>query len=328
MKAILVKEPGGADQLYLTEIDVPLVREHEVLIQVKATALNRMDIIQREGRYPVPKDASSILGVDVAGVVAGVGSSVSKWKKGDEVFGLLQGGAYAEFATSHQDLLWKKPQNLSFEEAAALPEVFMTAYQTLFRVGEGLKGESVLIHAGASGVGTAAIQLAKQKGLTSYVTAGSDEKISFCESLGATKGFNYKDGDFFESLMNTTAGHGVDVILDFVGAPYWQSNLKALKKSGRLVVIGYMGGVKVSETDLGLILRNWLEIKGTTLRARSHEYRAHLAAEVGAYCLPRFEDGRLKPILYKCFDWAEVKKAHELMEANANVGKIVLQVSA
>jgi len=326
MKAILQKEPGGADQLFLGDTEVPSIHPKEILVRLKATALNRMDIIQREGKYPVPKDASSILGVDMAGVVEDVGSEVSRFKKGDEVFGLLQGGGYAELATIHEDLAWFKPNNLSFEEAAAVPEVFMTAYQTLFLVGQAKPEESVLIHAGASGVGTAAIQLALAKGIKPYVTAGSQEKIACCEILGALGGINYKEGPFAKKLLELTNDQGVDVVLDFVGAPYWEQNLDVLKKSGRLVVIGYMGGMKVEEANLGTILRKWIEVKGTTLRARSEGYRIELAKELGAFLLPRLADSQIKPIVGQIFHWSEVKEAHRMMEKNLNVGKIVMLI--
>lgn len=325
MKAILVKEPGGADQLFLGETETPQPKANEILVKIKATALNRMDIIQREGRYPVPVDASSILGVDMAGVVEQVGSQVTRFKKGDEVFGLLQGGGYAEFATINHHLAWLKPQNLSFEEAAAIPEVFMTAYQTLYLVGQARQGESVLIHAGASGVGTAAIQLCQEKGNPCFVTAGSSEKIQCCEALGAKAGFNYKEGPFEDKIL-AASENGVDVVLDFVGAPYWEQNINCLKKSGRLVVIGYMGGVKVESMNLGMLLRKWIEVKGTTLRARSEEYRISLAQELGEFALSRFADGRLKPVVDRVFSWMEVREAHRCMEENQNIGKIVMVV--
>lgn len=326
MKAVLQNNPGNRETLFIGDAQKPSVKDNEVLVRVKATALNRMDIIQREGRYPLPDDASSILGVDMAGVVEDFGSSVTNWKKGDEVFGLLQGGGYAEYTSIAEGLLWRKPSHLSFEEAAALPEVFMTAYQTLFWLGELQKGQSVLIHAGASGVGTAAIQLCKEMGITSFVTAGSEEKIKACCELGAKAGFNYKEGEFAAKLREANSGKGVNAILDFVGAPYWEQNISLLEKEGVLVIIGFMGGPKVPHMNLAPILRNWIKIKGTTLRARSEPYRIELAKELGDVLLPALAEGRIKPVIHQVLDLEQVQEAHQIMEENQNTGKIVLRV--
>lgn len=324
MKAILIKNPGGAEQLYMGEAEIPALAKKEILVKVKATSLNRMDIIQREGRYPVPKGASPVLGVDVAGVVEELGLGCSKWKPGDRVMGLLSGGAYAEYVSVHEDLALPIPENLSFEGGAAIPEVFMTGYQTLFFLGKTKAGYDVLIHAGASGVGTAAIQLVREVGARSIVTAGSPGKIEFCKKLGAWKGFNYREGPFAEKVLEATQGKGVDVILDFVGASFWEQNIQSLKREGRLIVIGYLGGSRVTNMDLTPILRNWVHILGTTLRARDRDYQIGLVRELSGFALDRFKDGRLKPVIDKVYPWERVQEAHRYMEANRNIGKIVM----
>jgi NADPH:quinone reductase-like Zn-dependent oxidoreductase len=223
MKAILVKEPGDVDQLYIGEFPKPEPREGELLVKVKATALNRADLLQRRGKYPPPPGASTVIGLEMSGVVEDVGPRSSGWRPGDRVFGLLPGGGYAEYAVIHERMAVLIPENLSFEEAAAIPEVFLTAFQTLFWLGKLMEGERVLIHAGASGVGTAAIQLVREAGATSIVTASSKQKLEACRRLGAEIIINYKEGPFAPKILDTTEGRGVDLILDFVGAPYWRN---------------------------------------------------------------------------------------------------------
>ena len=324
MKAILIKRPGGVEQLYMGEAEMPDPADKEILVKVMATSVNRMDIIQREGRYPVPKGASPILGVDMAGVVDKQGPGSSKWKPGDRVMGLLSGGAYAEYVKIHEDLVMPLPENFSFEEGASIPEVFMTAYQTLFFLGETKPGCDVLLHAGASGVGTAAIQLIKEVGARSLVTAGSREKIEFCKKLGAYEGFNYKDGPFVSGVLEMTGGKGVDLILDFVGASFWEQNLQSLRREGRLIIIGYLGGSRVANMELTPILRNWIHVIGTTLRARDQGYQIRLVKELSSFALDRLRDGRLRPVIDRVYSWERVQEAHRYMEENRNIGKIVM----
>jgi putative PIG3 family NAD(P)H quinone oxidoreductase len=324
MKAVLVKEPGGPEQLYLGDAERPVPGEKGILVKVRAASLNRMDILQREGRYPVPQGASPILGVDISGTVEELGPSSTRWQIGDRVMALLSGGGYAEYATVHEDLALPLPETFSFEQGAAVPEVFMTAYQTLFFMGKTQKQQTVLIHAGASGVGTAAIQLVRESGARSFVTAGSREKVDFCMRLGASDGFNYRKESFVDRLKDLTEGVGVDVILDFVGAPYWSQNLEVLKRNGRLIIIGYMGGNLVPQMDLSVILRKWIHVIGTTLRARSQSYRIELAQETTKFCLDRFAEGKLRPIIDRVYPWEKVREAHRYMEANKNTGKIVM----
>lgn len=324
MKSILVKKPGGCEQLYIGEVPSPEPGTNEILVKIKATSLNRMDILQRQGRYPVPEGASPILGVDMAGVVESSGPHSSRWNAGDRVMGLLSGGGYAEYAVIHEDLAMSIPRNLSFEEAAAIPEVFMVAYQTLFLLGEAQPGYNILVHAGAGGVGTAAIQLIREAGARSFVTAGSHEKIEFCKTLGAQEGFNYREGPFALKLLEATQQEGVHVILDFVGAPFWEQNIRSLKTDGRLVVIGYMGGRRVADMDLATILAKRIHVIGTTLRARNEAYRIGLCRELARFALDRFAEGRLRPIIDRVFPWDKVQEAHRCMEENRNMGKIVM----
>ncbi|MGC5198497.1 NAD(P)H-quinone oxidoreductase, partial [Aphanothece microscopica] len=249
MKAILLKEYGSADQLYIGEYLTPEPQPYEVMVRVHATALNRSDILQREGHYPPPLDASPVLGLEIAGVVVAVGRNVTRWRKGDRVFGLIPGGGYAEFAVIHEDMAMPVPVGWDFTKAAAIPEVFLTAYQALRWVGKLAEGERVLLHAGASGVGTAAIQLARLMGAEVLVTASSG-KHKLCLKLGAKHAIDYKKGPFLDELKELTNGEGVNVIVDPVGGDYFNQNIQALQPDGRLVMLAVMAGGKV-DTNIG-----------------------------------------------------------------------------
>lgn len=324
MKAVQIKAPGGRDRLYIGEAETPTPQSHEILVRVKATALNRADIAQREGRYPPPKGASPILGLEMAGVVEKVGDQVTQWKVGDSVLGLLDGGGYAEYTTLSEHMAVPVPKGLSFTEAAAIPEVFLTAYQTLFWIGKLQAGETVLIHAGASGVGTAAIQLAKSQGARVVITAGTDEKCQACQDLGADVAINYKKASFIDEITSTVGQ--VNLILDFVGAPYWESNLKALAVDGRLVIISTLGGAELKETNLAYLMMKRLTVSGTTLRARTREYKEALTKEFKENVIEKFEKGELKPIVARIFPIDQVQEAHLYMEENKNIGKIILEI--
>lgn len=325
MQAVLVEKESR--RLYLGEFETPRPADHELLIKVKATALNRADLLQKRGGYPPPKGASPILGLEAAGVVEELGAGVSGWKSGDRVFALLPGGGYAEYAALPADMAMRIPDNLSFEEAAAIPEVFFTAYMNLFWLGGLKSGYSVLIHAGASGVGTAAIQLVREAGAMSVITAGTKKKREFCRELGAAETVDYKAGPFEPKVMEATDGRGVDIILDFIGAPYWEQNLNSLALDGRLVIIGTMGGTKVENVNLGRLLGRRLQVIGTALRSQPIEKKIALTGEFAEFALPRFADGRMKPIIDSVWDWNEVNEAHEHMEHNKNTGKIVLRLT-
>ena len=326
MRAIIFDNPGEPEVLKLGEFEKPVPKENEILVKVGATALNRADTLQRKGKYPPPKGASPILGMEIAGTVVRVGEKVSKWNTGEKVFGLIPGGGYAEYAVIHQDMAMNIPENFSFEQAAAISEVFLTAYQALVRHGKLQKGEILLVHAGASGVGTAAIQMAKEMGARVFVTA-SKAKHQICLDLGAEKAIDYQSEDFSEKVLEYTNGKGVDLIIDFVAGPYLNQNVKSLAVDGRLVNLATLGGGKVGDFDIQSILHKRLTIIGSTLRSRTIDYQIKLTHEFAAYALEKFSSGQIKPIIDSVFDWSEAAKAHSYMEANKNMGKIILKVS-
>ena len=325
MKALLVDQSSEKPIMKMGNYSDPEPGEHELFVKIKSTALNRADLLQKKGRYPVPEGESPILGLEMSGVVESVGRSVKKFEEGDRVFGLLGGGGYAEYCTIHEDMALTIPEGLSFEEAAAIPEVFLTAYQALIWLGELKQEEAVLIHAGASGVGTAAIQLAKKlKSAQISVTAGSREKLDLCRSLGASLQVNYKEQDFAEKIRESWGESSVNLIIDFVGSPYWGKNINSLAIDGRLVYLSMLGGAKVEEMNLVPILRKRLTIRGSTLRNRSLEYKKQLTREFWNNTSELFEKEMLAPVISAIFDWRDVEKAHQMMSNNKNAGKIVL----
>ena len=325
MKAILLKQYGGPEELYLGEVPNPELGEHEVLVQIHATALNRADVMQRQGKYPPPPGTTDILGLEMAGKVIAIGSHESRWNPGDKVCGLLSGGGYAQQVASHEMMLMPIPWGLSYTEAAAIPEVFLTAYQALSWLAKLQRGETICIHAGASGVGTAAIQLAKQIGAKVIVTA-SQQKHALCKSLGADYTIDYKNEDFQSRIMEYTDGVGVDVLIDFIAAPYFQKNLNSMALDGRMVMLSLMGGVKVEDVNLVNILRKRIHIMGSTLRSRNLHYKIQLTTHFTESYLGFFEERKLKPIIDRVYGWTEVSEAHAYMESNQNKGKIVLTV--
>lgn len=322
MKAISLAHPGGSDMLRLVEMVTPQPQPHELLIEVKAAAVNRTDIMWRENRSLKPP--YPILGVEVAGVV--VASQDSRFPEGSRVCGLVNLGGYAEYAVMPANRAIPIPENLSFIEAAGIPEVFLTAYQTLYWLGALKAGEQVLIHAGASGVGTAAIQLAKQTGAKVFVTAGSEEKLTFCRQLGADVTINYHEEDFALRIAEATQGAGVDVLLDLVGASYFEQNLASMALDGRWILIGMVGGTQVSHLDLGALISQRIQLIGTLLTPRSDTYKARLTQEFIQETLPLLAKGTVKPIIDRAFPLSEVQAAHQHMEANRNIGKIVLTI--
>ncbi len=325
MKAVVVKEPGGAEQLLFKDFSKPVPGKGEILIKVKASAINRTDIVSREGKSGYM--ANPILGIEVSGEVVETGEGANI-QSGTRVMGLVNGGGYAQYALMPADRAMKIPDNLSFEEAAAIPEVFLTAYQTLFWLGELTDQETVLIHAGGSGVGTAAIQLVKKLTKAKIITtAGSKEKLDFCQSLGADICINYKEQSFDEEILKATNNQGVDVILDFIGASYWEKNLKSIKTDGRWVLIGILGGTVVEKVNLMELLLKRVQLKGTLLTPRSDEYKKELTEEFVKKAMPLFRKNEIKAIVDHVFPFEEVQRAHEHMEANKNVGKIILQVN-
>lgn len=325
MKAIVVESPGDESVLKLGEVADPKPKAAELLIEVKYAALNRADIMQRQGFYPPPPGASEILGLECAGQVIAVGDAVLGWRIGDRAMALLPGGGYAEHAVVHHGSAMHVPKALSDAEAAAIPEVFLTGFLNLFMLAAIKPGQTALIHGGGSGVGTAAIQLLRESKVRSIVTAGSEEKCRQCLTLGADVAINYHAGPFIEAVKTATSGHGADVILDSIGASYLSPNLQALAHGGRLVLIGLMSGVK-AELDLAAVLRRHLTIIGSTLRTRSVEEKAAIVAAFVSRFGSAIEAGRLRPPLYKVLPLIEVATAHRLMQASEHFGKIVLKV--
>lgn len=325
MKALLIDNDSDEPVMKMGEFPTPEPSEEELLVKIEATALNRADLLQKAGKYPVPEGASPIIGLEMAGVVEKTGSEVFDFKKGDRIFGLLPGGGYAEYCTIHQGMALQIPDELSFEEAAAISEVFLTAFQAINWLGELSNGETILIHAGASGVGTAAIQLAKQlKQARVITTAGMDKKNELCESLGSDLSINYKENDFSEIIESHFGEECVDVIIDFIGSPYWDMNISVLGLDGRLVYLAMLGGATVEKLSLVPILRKRLSIKGSTLRNRSDEYKIKLTQEFKDKALQLFIKGKLKPIIDSIYDWNNVEEAHSRMKNNTNAGKIIL----
>ncbi len=326
MRAIVVEQPGGPEVMKIGEIAGPSPASAELLVRVRATALNRMDLQQRQGRYPVPPGAPETLGVELAGDVVGWADDVTGWSRGDRVFALVLGGGYAELATVPARMAIPIPANLTYEQAAAIPEAFLTAYLNLFLLGGLADGGYALIHAGASGVGTAAVQLVRESGAQAIVTVGSREKVERCKALGAVAAFDRHDGPFAPGVLAATGGRGVDVLIDVVGAPYWEQNLACLATAGRLIILAMLGGGTL-EADLGVVQRKRLRVIGSVLRPLPLEEKIALNDRFKEFALARFADGRLAPVIDSVFDWAEAPAAHRHMEANANFGKIVLRVS-
>jgi tumor protein p53-inducible protein 3 len=297
----------------------------ELLVRNFATALNRADLLQRRGLYPPPRGASDILGLEFAGEVAQVGPEVTGFERGQPVFGLVPGGGYAEFLTVDHRLALPVPENLSYDAAAAVPEAFYVAYDALYSLGHLPPDGSALVHAGASGVGTAAIQLVRAFGGQVMATAGSSEKVERCLALGAACAVNYRNEDFAARVAEWTSSRGVDVVLDLVGARHVEGSLNSLRRGGRLVVVGLVGGSR-AEVDLGLLLRQRLTVIGTVMRSRPLEERVQVTRDFRDKVLPHLVVGRIEPVIDRVLPLEEAAKAHECMEANENVGKIVLRM--
>lgn len=327
MKAILVKKPGGIEQLAFSEVPRPSPHAQELLIRTRAFSVNHMDLLQREGKYPPPPHASPILGVDIAGIVEEVGPHVTLFKKGDRVMSLLSGGAYAEYALAHEELTLPIPDVFTFEEAAAIPEVFLASYHALFFIGELQPNQWVLIHSGASGVGTAAIQLVKEMGAKSLVTVGNLDKLQACLELGASGGFIHGATPFAPKVLEATEEHGVDLILDFLGPTFLEQNLTSLASGGCLIFLSMLGGRFLEKVDLSLCFSKWITLTASTLRSRSHEYRAKLMREFAQFVLQRFHLKQLKPKIFQILPWKEIQKAHQLLESRQVIGKIILTVN-
>ncbi|MDA0351160.1 MAG: NAD(P)H-quinone oxidoreductase [Chloroflexi bacterium] len=325
MQAAVITEPGGPEVFAIQEVADPTFGPEDALVSVHATALNRADLLQRMGRYSGPVGTrDDIPGLEMAGIVEAVGDRVSAWKPGDRVMALLGGGGYASKVAVHERLLMPVPPNIELDDAASIPEVFLTAYDALFVQCELAMGERVLIHAAGSGVGTAGIQLAAAQGCRVFGTAGSDDKLERAAELGLNVGINYHDADFADVITERTEGAGVQVVLDVIGAQYWEQNLRSLAVRGRMVIVGTMGGAKL-EVNLGALMGKRLRVHGTVLRARPLEEKAALTQQFVARVLPLFQNETVSPVVDRVFPLVEVADAHRYMETNANFGKIVLR---
>jgi putative PIG3 family NAD(P)H quinone oxidoreductase len=323
MRAILIETPGDESVMQVGVVEDPDLVPGSIRIRVAAAGLNRADLMQRRGMYPPPPGASEILGLECAGEVLEVAPDVSGWKPGDRAMALLSGGGYAEQVVVDAGSAMPIPARLSYAEAAAVPEVFLTVFLNVFQIGGLAKGSALLVHGGGSGIGTAAIQLARAAGARCIVTAGSAEKCQRCLDLGADVALNYRDGDFAPQVLEATGGKGVDVVLDHIGASYLEGNLRSLAVGGRLVLIGLMGGSK-AEIQLAVLLAKRLQLIGSTLRARPLEEKRQLASGFHDRFGAKLESGDIAPVLDRTFPYVQVAEAHRLMEASQHFGKIVL----
>jgi putative PIG3 family NAD(P)H quinone oxidoreductase len=326
MRAIVFDQPGGEEVLRLGDVPAPEVGPDDLLIRVAACAVNRADLLQRQGFYPPPPGASPILGLECAGEVAAVGDNVRAWKVGDRAMALLPGGGYAELAAVHAGSAMPIPEDMSYEEAGALPEVFLTAFLNVFLLGDPPPGATVLVHGGGSGVGTATLALCKEAGLAVIITAGSDEKCARCVALGARAAINYNTADFAAQVKTITGGKGVAVVLDCIGAKYLAGNLACLAMDGRLVLIGMMGGTR-AEVDLAHLLLKRLHVIGSTLRSRPAADKAEIVRRFRERFAAAVAAGRVRPVVDRVLALAEAGEAHRLMKASAHFGKIVLRVA-
>lgn len=323
MRAIAIEQPGAPEVLVDVTEPVPGLSDDEVLIKVATAGVNRPDVLQRQGLYPVPKDASHLPGLEVAGEVVATGSAVGRWSIGDMVMALTHGGGYAEYCRANEGHCLQVPSKLSLIEAAAVPETFFTVWYNVFMRCKLTAGETLLVHGGSSGIGTTAIQLAKQHGCTVITTAGSDAKCRFCEDLGADKAINYQTQDWQQVVNDITSGRGVDVLLDMVAGPYIQKNMDSMALDGRYAIIAFLQG-PTAELNMRVVLGRRLTITGSTLRPQSIAEKTAIADEVRDKVLPLLESGQVKPIIDSTFSLHDAAAAHELMESSRHMGKLVL----
>ena len=327
MRAVVLREHGGPDVLQFEDVASPVIAEQDILVTVAATALNRADLLQRMGFYPNPfPSGPEIPGLEFAGTVAAIGDKVTVWAVGDRVMGITSGGAYAEQLAINERQAMAVPSGMSLHDAAGIPEVFITAWDALVVQGGLTSGRWAMVHAGASGVGTAAIQICKAIGARIVVTC-SGGKVEACRSLGADVVVDYGTQDFVAEVATATAGKGVDVILDVIGGDYVERNVASLAVKGHIIQVGVMAGKPVS-FNVGLLLGKRASITGTVLRARPLEEKIAISQRFAAEMLPLFDSGHLKPVIDSTYAFADIASAHEYMATNGNVGKIVISISA
>jgi NADPH2:quinone reductase len=323
MRAIEIEKPGGPEVLRPAQRPQPEPKSNEILVKVAAAGVNRPDVLQRQGLYPVPPDASDLPGLEIAGEVVACGSAVKMWKPGDAVCALTHGGGYAEYCVTPEVQALPVPKGLSMTEAASLPETFFTVWGNVFERGRLSEGESLLVQGGTSGIGVTAIQMATALGNRVFATAGTDEKCAACVKLGAEAAFNYKTQDFVAGVKQATGGKGVDVILDMAAGDFVPRELKALADDGRLVFIAHLRGTK-TELDVGEVMRRRLTLTGSTLRPRPIAFKGAVAASLRARVWPLIDAGKIKPVIYKTFRLEDAAEAHRVMESSTHIGKLVL----
>lgn len=324
MQQVIITEPGGVDKLAYETVTIPEAKADEVLVKVHAFGINRPDILQRQGLYPMPPGVTQVPGLEVAGEVVAVGAEVNQFKLGDKVCGLTNGGGYAEYCVVPQSQTLHIPENVSFVEAAAIPETFFTVWANVFQMGKAKAGEVVLVHGGTSGIGTTALMLCKALGIKTFATVGSDEKVQAIANL--TDAINYKTQDFEHEIKEKTDNAGVDVILDMVGAPYLEKNLNLLRRDGRLVYIAFLGGAKAKEVKLGQIMMKRLTITGSTMRARNTAEKAEIAQGLQDHVAPLWAKGQCLPMIYQTFEFDQIQAAHACMDTGEHVGKVVVKI--
>ena len=324
MQQVIITEPGGVDKLAYETVTIPEAKADEVLVKVHAFGINRPDILQRQGLYPMPPGVTQVPGLEVAGEVVAVGAEVTQFKVGDKVCGLTNGGGYAEYCVVPQSQTLHIPENVSFVEAAAIPETFFTVWANVFQMGKAKAGEVVLVHGGTSGIGTTALMLCKALGIKTFATVGSDEKVQAIANL--TDAINYKTQDFEHLINEKTDNAGIDVILDMVGAPYLEKNLNLLRRDGRLVYIAFLGGAKAKEVKLGQIMMKRLTITGSTMRARNTAEKAEIAQGLQDHVAPLWAKGDCLPMIYQTFEFDQIQAAHACMDTGEHVGKVVVTI--
>ncbi|OAE38194.1 Quinone oxidoreductase [Agrobacterium tumefaciens] len=327
MRFIDLPSHGGPEVMKISQAPLPKPAKGEILVKVEAAGVNRPDVAQRQGTYPPPKGASPILGLEIAGEVVVLGEGVDEFKVGDKVCALANGGGYAQYCAVPAGQALPFPKGYDAVKAAALPETFFTVWANLFQMAGLTEGETVLIHGGTSGIGTTAIQLAKAFGAEVYTTAGSAEKCEACVKLGAKRAINYRDEDFADVVKSETGGKGVDVVLDMIGASYFEKNLAALAKDGCLSIIAFLGGAVAEKVDLRPIMVKRLTVTGSTMRPRTTDEKRAIRDELVEQVWPLIESGQVAPVINRIFTLDEVVDAHRLMESSSHIGKIVMRVS-
>ena len=324
MQHVIITEAGGPEKLAYETVTIPTAQADEVLVKVHAFGINRPDILQRQGLYPMPKGVTPVPGLEVAGEIVAVGANVTQFKVGDKVCGLTNGGGYAEYCVVPESQTLNIPENVSFIQAAAIPETFFTVWANVFQMGKAQAGETALVHGGTSGIGTTALMLCKALGIKTFATVGTDEKVAAIADL--TTAINYKTQDFEQVINEKTDNGGVDVILDMVGAPYLERNLNLLRRDGRLVYIAFLAGAKAKDVKLGQIMMKRLTITGSTMRARTTAEKAEIAQGLKDTVEPLWAKGECLPMIYKTFKFDQIQDAHACMDTGEHVGKVVVEI--